>query len=462
MKLFEIHDRIYSENERGSLRNLAATSCGLGLLWAWFMYAGNPGTKILGVEADVQWYFSTFSILSTAVVFIFYPWLVSKGYKSIHGIVATVLFATLCTALAVVGNLNNALSSSLLAVCGILAGFTYALPLARWVQNSIGSGYARLFLPVGIGSILNSVFYSILVFQPGFLTPWLALSMPIGAMLLFTWVSKNPLKAEPLQNKQAARKSKLLYYCSLLLSGGFAKSLLMTNWVPESSLDWVWAMAPFGILACCMIILFKEKVSTDVLYSALIGITCIVVILTLILPTHNVFLASTIFASAWYLTVFSFAASVWLGSTYAHNSLKASCIALVLIFSSSAISSFISSTLPGNSINLLVISVVLLAISLVFIVQANSSHFAEIKETNQDIHSINNRLDELTKTYGITEREYDVLTLLAKGNSVKSISKKLFVSENTVKSHRLHIYHKLGVSSRQSLIDMLDDSDLKK
>lgn len=49
---------------------------------------------------------------------------------------------------------------------------------------------------------------------------------------------------------------------------------------------------------------------------------------------------------------------------------------------------------------------------------------------------------------GLTEREIEVLGLVAKGNSNKSIARKLFISEKTVKNHLTNIFQKLEVSDR--------------
>jgi HD-GYP domain-containing protein (c-di-GMP phosphodiesterase class II) len=49
---------------------------------------------------------------------------------------------------------------------------------------------------------------------------------------------------------------------------------------------------------------------------------------------------------------------------------------------------------------------------------------------------------------GLTAREVEVLSLLARGQPNKEIAKRLFVTSKTVSSHVEHIYTKLGVSSR--------------
>lgn len=60
------------------------------------------------------------------------------------------------------------------------------------------------------------------------------------------------------------------------------------------------------------------------------------------------------------------------------------------------------------------------------------------------------RLSRPTAT--LTERELDVLRLVADGASNRVIAKTLFVSEATVKTHLVHINDKLGASSRTDAV----------
>jgi DNA-binding NarL/FixJ family response regulator len=48
----------------------------------------------------------------------------------------------------------------------------------------------------------------------------------------------------------------------------------------------------------------------------------------------------------------------------------------------------------------------------------------------------------------LSSREIEVLQLVAEGRSNREIGRRLFLSEATVKSHLVHIFTKLGVSSR--------------
>lgn len=53
---------------------------------------------------------------------------------------------------------------------------------------------------------------------------------------------------------------------------------------------------------------------------------------------------------------------------------------------------------------------------------------------------------------GISEREFEVLELLAAGRSNKEISAKLNVSPNTVKTHVARLYEKLEVGRRTEAV----------
>ena len=53
---------------------------------------------------------------------------------------------------------------------------------------------------------------------------------------------------------------------------------------------------------------------------------------------------------------------------------------------------------------------------------------------------------------GLTKRELEVIKAAAKGFTNKEIAVELFLSELTVKKHMSHIFSKLNVKNRQSLI----------
>ncbi len=52
----------------------------------------------------------------------------------------------------------------------------------------------------------------------------------------------------------------------------------------------------------------------------------------------------------------------------------------------------------------------------------------------------------------LSEREFEILSTVAKGATNKAIAAQLFISEATVKTHLLHIYDKLDVNDRAAAV----------
>jgi len=55
---------------------------------------------------------------------------------------------------------------------------------------------------------------------------------------------------------------------------------------------------------------------------------------------------------------------------------------------------------------------------------------------------------------GITPRELEILTLIAAGLSNREIAEKIFVSENTVKTHSSRVFDKLGARRRTQAVQL--------
>jgi DNA-binding CsgD family transcriptional regulator len=61
---------------------------------------------------------------------------------------------------------------------------------------------------------------------------------------------------------------------------------------------------------------------------------------------------------------------------------------------------------------------------------------------------------ERREDLGITRRELDILELIAQGMSNREIAEKLFVSENTVKTHSSRVFDKLGAKRRTQAVQL--------
>lgn len=66
------------------------------------------------------------------------------------------------------------------------------------------------------------------------------------------------------------------------------------------------------------------------------------------------------------------------------------------------------------------------------------------------------------ESVGLTEKESEVADLLLEGLSLKEIAAKLFISENTAKTHRSAIYRKMQVGTREELVAKLSTTVVPK
>jgi two-component system, NarL family, response regulator LiaR len=67
------------------------------------------------------------------------------------------------------------------------------------------------------------------------------------------------------------------------------------------------------------------------------------------------------------------------------------------------------------------------------------------------------RDEQKLESLGITPRELEILELIAHGLSNKEIAAKVFVSENTVKTHSSRVFDKLGARRRTQAVQLGKD-----
>ena len=106
-----------------------------------------------------------------------------------------------------------------------------------------------------------------------------------------------------------------------------------------------------------------------------------------------------------------------------------------------------------------------LVLMVIWAVNARERKRAEVaaREAAQQVGSLRReadgarraRCDEVARAHDLTAREADVLYLLAQGRDTDSIAEACSLAKNTVKSYRKAIYAKLGVHSRQEIIDLV-------
>jgi DNA-binding CsgD family transcriptional regulator len=85
--------------------------------------------------------------------------------------------------------------------------------------------------------------------------------------------------------------------------------------------------------------------------------------------------------------------------------------------------------------------------------------FDESGDTGTEIHQAGfwtQCCNEIADQYGLSPREREVLFLLSKGRTLDYIGSELGISLNTTKTHSRNVYQKVGVHTRQELLDVIE------
>ena len=111
---------------------------------------------------------------------------------------------------------------------------------------------------------------------------------------------------------------------------------------------------------------------------------------------------------------------------------------------------------PATSSMVFVIFAGILALAIVgsFVVFRNLwVSLSESQDGSRLLH-----IERLEAQAGLTSREIEVFRLLADGRSLPYVQEHLFISEGTARTHIKHIYAKLGIHSKQELLDVVEGS----
>jgi DNA-binding CsgD family transcriptional regulator len=66
------------------------------------------------------------------------------------------------------------------------------------------------------------------------------------------------------------------------------------------------------------------------------------------------------------------------------------------------------------------------------------------------------RCSTISKEYGLSARESEVLYYVGRGYNASYIAKALYISDSTARTHLNNIYHKLDITSRMQAIEMFE------
>jgi DNA-binding CsgD family transcriptional regulator len=118
---------------------------------------------------------------------------------------------------------------------------------------------------------------------------------------------------------------------------------------------------------------------------------------------------------------------------------------------------------PDILVNTLVVLMIILVSLILFSERELSSRWGVTflnGETTEDTELLRkqqlaNRCSELAKSHHFSQREEEVLLLLAQRKTIATIERELFIANGTAKAHVRHIYSKLSIHARDELFELL-------
>jgi len=82
-----------------------------------------------------------------------------------------------------------------------------------------------------------------------------------------------------------------------------------------------------------------------------------------------------------------------------------------------------------------------------------ATHVMVLVEKVTEQHEVN--LKKARSQFGLSDREIEVVALVAQGLANKEIASRLFLSEHTIKDHIKNVKRKMGAASRSEIIHIL-------
>lgn len=431
------------------------------------------------VPNKLEGYFQIVVFTSTAIACLVFFALAKRTGNSLssHRLLVFLLppVATVSALLLIVPNPTQAYSEAVLllaALCGLSIGWLYMLWGTFYSKLDIKPAIASLFGSVIVASVLKITISALAATTIGAAT---CATLPLLSACCWHYACRQPLPSESSQNRYT---EKTLYALERTALGIVVFSLALGV---IRSLDLDYFAQPFifegfahliEIIACIGILMMTYRRREDLEFSDLWLFVLLTIATGLIAAEY---LPGALGAASFaILTAAQMFALVflWLGLTdVSHNSPYPSDavfgIGWCLYSLPVAIGSMIV-YLPGVALGQNHLSLIVIYVLLITIVLFMKGHmprelklFIDLNPplSNDNLTRLNEQIESLSKRYGLSDREKEVVVLYAQGRNRAFIASTLFISENTVRDHIKHVYRKIRIHNKQELIDAIQEVD---
>ncbi len=349
--------------------------------------------------------------------------------------------------------------------CALLGGAGIAMLILLWSELYGKLAPVRICLYYSASLVVGA---AIIWVYRGFMLPWLPVMTCLLPVISLLMLKSCYTQLQPQGSPVAASTSftfpvkPIAVVAVYSFAFGLQETLAYTDWGPHSSPGMV-ACAVAVVLA---ITLLPRNMAFESLYSTWLPLVSAVFLVLPALGTLDGALAG--FCSNLGYTASEIYVMTMVGSLCYHYNVSAIWmfgiergVRAVAMMAGRLIDA--GATSAGISVTALVVLAVLVATFIVATerrvsspwgVQVRSSESSKEAQAAARQAALVKRCSELAGLYELSQREEEVLLLLAQGQSAGEIARELLVANGTVKAHVGHIYQKLGIHSREELLGL--------
>lgn len=453
---------------------------GIGFVWAWLYGAYYtpvilPNTEGLAINSDASWFASAVAVVT--VFFLFGFWL-RRTFRPrswwVALAAATLAVGTVLTALGVWWG------TAVSAIGGLATGVGYGLLSIFWAQALVAVDIDDLEVAIPLSALVVIPCVVTFPFLEGPVGVLAAASLPLVSGLLLLLCLRDCADASanddgaprgsaaaavairradrddaaPLAWRYLIRVSALL--CLVYVAVGWESALSVVDDAVHAalSLDLSTLLAnAASLILAILFVFFSKRVSFAGLLRWIMPLA--VVSLVLFVQVGNGSFYAALLASVCdvlaqilaFLFVVSLAkegrVSAALGIGVVNGSLQLGVL----------LGNLLGVMAAGSSLTATALTCVL-ALAIIAIPQRDPSELSG-DSGGGAVCQAASCCEVLRERYGLSEREAEIVELLAEGRTRPYIREKLFISNNTVATHIKHIYRKLDVHSKEELIDLV-------
>lgn len=467
-------------------KHLKFRHLGLGFLWAW-IYATwltpvvFPNSSGLTTNNDLSWILSTASVAVT--LFVLAAILRDRDISSIKGVyliagVGTALGSVISAAEPLFGISSTALN----VIGGITTGVTTGFLWMMWGEftGKVEQEFAELFVPWCVAVPL--VVMIMCSFVSGPVAGFVICCLPaISAWMLYlSFKDDEVVKPVPLLSAEERPNylsdfirvgiGSLVIYTCISFAWGQMDYATMTGWGDTHLI--VYAVgAALAMVVAIFSIAFSRRMDIFGLYRWLVP----VVLFALLFLSIDTYWTRSLSLMLTTIGQYGFDIVIWIYfSRFVRKGICSGSFAIGInrgfvqcgVFSGSLLATLTLRAIVSGAISLemvvLVISAIMTTVVLIVLNRKDQLERMMIIEPVETASSKSKLIDydavcdRLAQENNLTAREREILAYLARGRSLPYVREVLVLSKNTVDTHAKNLYRKLGVHSRQELIDLVE------